>query len=223
LRKDGTPIDEEVIGTLATYRGKPAIIGLSIDITERVRAEERRQELESLQRQFYRQTILTATGGKLIISEPYEIAEINKHVKEIYPLKSPADLESIRVKVKDASVTYGMSESRAENFALCVGEAATNAIKHAGGGEVALIRRDDKIFARISDHGTGIDALVLPLATLERGYSTSKSLGMGYTIILSIADHVFLSTGPLGTTVVIEMDIYPKPPVSLIDTLPDTW
>ncbi|MEN6371517.1 MAG: PAS domain S-box protein [Armatimonadota bacterium] len=223
LRKDGTTVDGEVIGTLATYRGKPAIIGLFIDITERVRAEERRLELENQQRQFYRQTILSATGGKLIISEPYEISELDRYVTKTYPLRTPADLEAIRVETRNTAMSYGMSESRAGNFALCVGEAATNALKHAGGGEVMLIHRDDRILARVSDHGHGMDALILPLVTLERGYSTTKSLGMGYAIILSIADHVFLNTGPLGTNVVIEMDIKPKPPVSLIEALPDTW
>ncbi|MEN6520629.1 MAG: PAS domain S-box protein [Armatimonadota bacterium] len=223
LRKDGTTVDGEVIGTLAAYRGKPAIIGLFIDITERIRAEERHLELENQQRQFYRQTILSATGGKLIISEPYEISELDRYVTKTYPLRVPADLETIRIEARNKAIAYGMPESRAGNFALCVGEAATNALKHAGGGEVALIHRDDRILARVSDHGHGMDALVLPLVTLERGYSTTKSLGMGYAIILSIADHVFLNTGPLGTKVVIEMDINPRPPVSLIETLPDTW
>lgn len=223
IRKDGTFIDEEVIGTLAVYKGRPAIIGLATDITERKRAEERRFELEKQQRQFYRQTIFSATGGKLIISEPEEIAGLEKYIVETYPLRAPEDLESIRVRVKSAAVACGMPESRAKNFALCVGEASTNALKHAGGGEVSLILCDDNILARVSDQGSGMDALVLPRVTLERGYSTGKSLGMGYAIILEIADQVLLSTGSSGTTVVIGMSIHAHPNIPLIEKLPDTW
>ncbi len=40
LRKDGTPIEVGVHGALATYQGRPAIIGLMQDITEKKRAED---------------------------------------------------------------------------------------------------------------------------------------------------------------------------------------
>jgi len=42
-RKDGSPVDIGVHGTVATYGGKPAIVGLLQDITERRKAEERAQ------------------------------------------------------------------------------------------------------------------------------------------------------------------------------------
>jgi PAS domain S-box-containing protein len=46
LRKDGRPIDVEVLGSRTVIRGKPAVIGTLLDITERKRAEEeiRRRE-----------------------------------------------------------------------------------------------------------------------------------------------------------------------------------
>src|SRR5205085_2713350 len=56
LRKDGTPIHVEVRGTPFTYKGKPHLLGVSRDITERVQAqqlleqrvEERTRELATL-------------------------------------------------------------------------------------------------------------------------------------------------------------------------------
>lgn len=223
LRKDGSVFDKEVLGTYIVYRGKPAVLGSVLDITERKKVEERRKELERQQRQFYRQTIFSATGGKLIISEPEEIAELYKDAVKIYPLKAHSDLEGIRSELKNVAMAYGMTEQRAEDFVLCVGEASTNAIKHADGGEVALIYRGDRIYVHIADKGPGIDALTLPRVTLEKGYSSGKSLGMGYSIILDLSDEVFLHTGPTGTTVVIGMDVHEKPVISPIDTLPDTW
>ncbi|NIM07285.1 MAG: PAS domain S-box protein, partial [Armatimonadetes bacterium] len=69
LRKDGRVIHIEVLGTRTEYEGKPAIIGSLLDITERKMAEQKRQELEANKREFYRRTILAATGGRLVISE----------------------------------------------------------------------------------------------------------------------------------------------------------
>ena len=45
LRKDGSTIDIEALGVLTEYQGEPAIQGVLIDITERVRAEERFKHL----------------------------------------------------------------------------------------------------------------------------------------------------------------------------------
>jgi len=54
LRKDGLIIHCEALGTTIDYRGRPAILGTILDITERVRAEEetrrRARELEALNR-----------------------------------------------------------------------------------------------------------------------------------------------------------------------------
>jgi PAS domain S-box-containing protein len=41
LRKDGNTLDIEALGVITKYQGQPALQGVLIDITERVRAEER--------------------------------------------------------------------------------------------------------------------------------------------------------------------------------------
>ena len=72
----------------------------------------------------------------------------------------------------------------------------------------------------VSDHGRGMEALTLPEVALVRGYSTAGTLGMGYKAVLSVADKVYLATGPDGTTVAVEMDVHPaKKPTAI----PDTW
>jgi hypothetical protein len=63
----------------------------------------------------------------------------------------------------------------------------------------------------VTDSGPGISALILPHATLQRGYSTKVSLGLGYSIILEVADKVLLATGPDGTSVVLIKSLRSSP------------
>lgn len=198
-------------------------ISLNVDITDRKLAEQRSSELMEQQTQFYRQTILSATGGKLEICRREEIERITGSIVEKYEIFKPADITATRHRIKQLMIAKGMPVERAENLSLCVGEATTNALKHAGGGKVALMTQDSRVMVRVSDEGSGMDALILPRVILERGYSTGGSLGMGYALILTLADQVCLCTGPYGTTVVIEMELEARVEVPSIEALPDTW
>ncbi|HEY3298803.1 MAG TPA: ATP-binding protein, partial [Armatimonadota bacterium] len=117
----------------------------------------------------------------------------------------------------------GMNESRVYDMVLCVGEAATNALKHAGGGSASIHRRADALLFVVEDHGSGIEALTLPEVALTKSYSTARSLGMGYKAMISIADRVHLATGPNGTTVAIEMILHPVQRPPILAGIPDTW
>jgi PAS domain S-box-containing protein len=224
--KSGRLFWVEVNLKVASIGGRNRILAVVRDISERKQAEEAKQRMEAYfkeqQRQFFRQTIQAATDGKLIVIEPEEITSLDGEMMKYCKLGGPEDITLARHRVKCAAECLGMSETRSENLTLCVGEAATNALKHAGGGFLSLMTRGSKIIVKISDHGPGMDALILPRATLELGYSTGHSLGMGYAVILALADQTYLCTGPTGTTVVIEMNVNvtPKAPV---DCLPDTW
>lgn len=228
-RKDGsTFIAEQRFSTVRRPgNDDTAVLSISRDITLEKQAEESRRRMEAhfeeQQRQFYRQTILAATGGKLVVCDRDEIVRLQGDELARYDIRTAGDASEARHRVRAAAEVYGMSESSADNLALCVGEAATNALKHAGGGEVVLLSRGGVLFARVSDRGPGMDALILPRATLELGYSTGNSLGMGYAVILALSDKVYLDTGPTGTTVVIEMEVGVHPSKLTIEALPDTW
>lgn len=228
-KKNGTTFIEEQRFSTVCRPGMddPVIIAVSRDVTQERQAQESRRRMEAhfeeQQRQFYRQTILAATGGKLVVCDRDEIARLQGDVVEQYVLKTSEDASLARHRIRSAAMAHGMSESRADSLSLCVGEAATNALKHAGGGEVMLLSSGKILFARISDNGPGMDALILPRATLELGYSTGKSLGMGYAVILALSDKVYLDTGPTGTTIVIEMEVGAHISALSIDALPDTW
>ena len=64
---------------------------------------------------------------------------------------------------------------------------------------------DAAVRARVTDNGPGIRFVDLPRAVLMRGYSTGLSLGLGYSVILELMDAVLLSTGPRGTSILMEL------------------
>lgn len=199
------------------------VIVFALDITERMIAEQRRKELEEHQHEFYKRTILAATQGKLVIADRQEIDYIVGPPIETWVLTEARELATIRQHVTSIAESIGMDESRLYDLLLCVGEAGTNAVKHGGGGTVSIHKSADGLIVVVSDRGPGIETLVLPEATLRMGYSTANSLGMGYKAIISIADRVYLATGPAGTTVAF--DVKSKKEEALIDarSLPDTW
>jgi len=189
------------------YGGKPAIVGVAYDVTERKKAEERERELEQTKREFYRRTILAATDGKLEITEREEIEPLIGEPLAFWDIAKGEDLSRIRHAVAEIAEAQGMDPSRRFDLALCAGEACTNALKHAGGGSASLHKVRDSLVLAVSDHGPGIETLTLPEVALVRGYSTAGTLGMGYKAILSVADKVYLATDPGGTTIAIVMRI----------------
>ena len=198
-------------------------LSLSIDITERKLAEQRRRELETHKRDFYRRTIQAATEGKLLISEKVDIERIAGPAIGTWGIGRGEDLGAIRQAVTELAEKAGMDSDRVYDFVLTVGESTTNAYKHAGGGTASLHNIPDGFLFMVSDKGPGIEALTLPEVALVRGYSTAGSLGMGYKAILAIADKVYLATGPTGTTVAIAMRLHPAEKPLAAALLPDTW
>ncbi|MBI2844191.1 MAG: PAS domain S-box protein [Armatimonadetes bacterium] len=214
--KSGKEIDLEISYSEYIKDGKHIFIGILRDITERKRLEEHKRD-------FYRRTILAATEGKLMICERDEIERIAGPPETSWVVSRAEDLGVLRRKIAEMALSAGMEKSRVDGFVLCVGEALTNAIKHAGGGKASLHRVTDGLMFLVSDEGPGIEALALPEVALKTGYSTAKSLGMGYKAMISIGDQVYLATGPGGTTVAVEMKLQPVERASLLSSLPDTW
>lgn len=198
-------------------------LSLNIDITERKQEEQRKQDLEEHKREFYRRTLLAATEGKLVISEKDDIERQFGPPVAAWRITQAADIPDIRHEIMDYARKHGMDPDRVSDYAICFGEAATNALKHANGGTVSLNAESDGLVFVISDHGSGIDALTLPEATMMRGYSTAGSLGMGYKAILSLADKSYLDTSPSGTTVAVEMKYHAPEPLLSLYSIPDKW
>lgn len=186
------------------------------DITAAVQAEEDRDR-------FYRNTIEAATEGKLIICDRKEVERISGPLLGICKVTHAQDVGVARRVAAEVAQSQGMDEYKMFDLALCVGEAATNALKHAQSGMVSIHKRGECLLVLVTDHGPGIQAINLPYVALKNNYTTAVSLGMGYKAMLSIADQVYLATGPDGTTVGIQMSLHyiPEQPGPVV--LPDTW
>ena len=177
------------------------------------------QHAEEQKRLFFQNTVAAITEGKLLVREPGILAALlPAPVREI-PVSSAADTPVVRRAVRDAVAALGFPDERVGDFVVAVGEAVVNTVKHAGGGSVTVHRDNDHLWARVADHGPGINDLMLPRAVLERGYSTKPSLGMGYTLMLALTDRIYLTTGPEGTTVVLELARTPRLPGEMVDAI----
>jgi GAF domain-containing protein/anti-sigma regulatory factor (Ser/Thr protein kinase) len=173
----------------------------------------RQQELErgeALKKQFYRDVLYCLTNRKLVLCDREEIArEWHDELTET-PIQASADIKKCRDLTISHGRAAGMKEDRLEDLCLCVSEAATNALKHAGGGCMSLSCSGGVLRARVSDRGHGIDAMQLPHATLMRGFSTRGSMGLGFTLMHEMSDRLCLSTDDQGTTLVLEMALHPE-------------
>lgn len=204
----------------ATVAALLAIFGLwAISANRRRRAIENRLRLEhetnEHKRRFYRETLLSATDDKLEVCDYPELEPYLNSAEVRVNISKAEDIPAARVAVREYCTQQGMDEERLSSFLMGVGEAANNAMKHAAGGQVLAGRSNGQVWTAIVDHGSGIDSLILPRVALQRGFSTKPSLGMGYTVMLDVADRVLLATGEQGTTVVLFKSIQEpqKPPL----------
>ncbi len=199
----GQPFSETLVEPLFLYAGLAALPLFALY------QEQERQRAELLRRHVSREVIQAVTGGKMLLLGESEISEewtgedIRVHIAE------EADIRRVREAVQCVGERAGLPDARAADLALCASEAATNALLHGGGGTADVAAEQDRVRVRVMDHGRGIDTEDLPRATLQKGWSTRRSMGLGFTIIHETADRVLLHTGPGGTTVIIEVTLEP--------------
>lgn len=176
---------------------------LLLDVTCMITKE---RELKKKELQIYREAIEAVTGGKLLLIERKELAFYNSGIKPDMQMKveSPKEIDAARRAIEEMLKDIGMPENEIFTFLVCVSEAVTNALKHANGGKCSIWLKPDRIQVLVSDTGQGISFKDLPKATLMNCFSTTKSLGCGFTIMLRFTDKVILTTDSDGTTVIME-------------------
>jgi len=201
-------------------------------LSEDARAYEKEIEIQKMRRHeerrirdAYREAIKAVTSGKLELMEPEELEKYREEGIFIcsMDIENPEDVGKSRLMVDELARSLGMEEEAIHSLTLCISEAITNTLKHAGTGKLWICRVNDKIRAWVEDKGPGIDFANITKSTLMKGYSTKPSLGYGFTIILELMDRIFLSTNPGGTTVVMEMNIKKKPFKDEIDEFLAAW
>lgn len=172
-------------------------------VAEVTQLSESLRESEAHKRQFYRDTIYSVTSGKLSI---YEEADMQPYLQSpdlFLHITEATALTEARQRITDFSRQHGVAGVELDTFTIAVGEAMTNSIKHASEGEVCAGTDEGSVWVAVSDRGPGIDSLILPRAVLLAGFSTKPSLGLGYTIMLDVADRILLKTSETGTTVML--------------------
>ena len=170
-------------------------------------------ESEEQRRVFNRDVLLAVTGGKLRLVEPGEVREEESTAGEpvlSVPLIYPQDATTLRRKLQQIACERGMEPERIGDLCTSVTEAATNAIKHGNGGSSRVWVNAEGIAVEIQDNGAGIAPAQLARATLEAGYSTRVSLGMGFYMMLQTVDTLALCTGDRGTTVLLQVSNRPR-------------
>jgi anti-sigma regulatory factor (Ser/Thr protein kinase) len=170
----------------------------------RVSQEALRQQ-ERAVRQGYVDVLDAVTGGKLILLTAEEMEQqLGEPLLGLRRIGAMRDMVHARADVRAAVQTIGVTSLDA--LIVAFGEALTNALKHAGAAEYGVATAGERLQVIVRDEGRGIDFRQLPKAALVQGYSTTNSLGFGFTIMLDIADRVLLCTGESGTTIVLEVD-----------------
>ena len=226
-RKDGSTLAVEGRLSPFEYHEQQLILATVRDITDRIRAEEERRSLErhteEQKRLFYRETLLSITDGKLEMCDEEDTAPYLSGSESAVEVNSAAQVCDARHGVEDFCRSRGLEGDRLDSFMIGVGEAITNAVKHGTSGTVSAGARGDVIYVGIEDNGPGIESLILPRATLLRGFSTKTSLGLGYCIMLDVADRVRLRTDRSGTLVILEKNLKERSEAMSLQDLPDTW
>ena len=172
---------------------------------------EARQALslgEARQRLFLRDVLLSVTDGRLFLCDsPDDLPPALAPVGDAIPVSRGPSLADLRQRVREASAQADLIGDRACDLLTATGEAAMNAVVHAGEGVAQVgVGAGGTVQIRIEDWGEGIAVENLPKATLARGYTTAGTLGHGFKMMLQTVDRIFLLTGRTGTTVVLEQD-----------------
>jgi len=183
---------------------------LSALVSELETAHETTIRAELEKKVFYREVIRAVTHGKLELVDRQDVPQVGVLLAELSAADG-AGYAAARQAIRQGCDEAGMSPDRGTDLLLAAGEAITNAIKHASDGCVALFRSDGALLVRVSDRGGGIAHHQLPASILTPGFSTKVSLGMGYTMMLQLCDHLWLATGALGTVIQIEKQIIAPP------------
>jgi anti-sigma regulatory factor (Ser/Thr protein kinase) len=182
---------------------------------ENARLYDDMKKSEEQRKQFYRDVICAATHNKLMLCDRWELNTPERAPDLIMRIETAEEIYSVRSKLGEMSRGIFSDEDRLDSLILCVGEGATHADKHGNGGIVSAWIEDEHLLVRIEDQGPGIDATTLPKATLQAGFSTKTSLGMGLTIILDFVDQLNLATDTGGTIIdmIVSKEVQEKDPL----------
>lgn len=167
-----------------------------------------KQEEEETRNRLYHDVLFAATGGILKLMDQPTMATLLQgwiEVSELH-LSDTSEIGKTRKMVEDLAQEAGLGDEATGDLVLCVSEAVTNAMKFGTKVTFRCGFKDGKICLYVEDDGPGLERSLLPQVTLQKGYSTHSSMGMGFSLMLETMDGVGLCTGVHGTAVLLTKD-----------------
>lgn len=168
-----------------------------------------RKEQEFARNRLYHDVLFAATGGRLQLMSQEEMSPLLEGWSQVCELliTEPSQIAVARRIAEEVAQSANLDAEGASDAALCVSEAVTNALKF---GTRVIFRGglfEDQMRFLIEDDGPGLERALLPQVTLQKGFSTGASMGMGFSLMLEMMDQVGLVTGPNGTTVLLSKSV----------------
>jgi len=158
----------------------------------------------------YKDVIGAVTQNKILLLSRKEFI---KRMSDDFPIYSTKltrvqDITKCRKEIDDVLIEKNLpwwSGKNRTSILLCLSEAITNAVKHAGSGEVLLSIKNGKLTIYVLDCGKGIDLKKLPYTIFIKGFSTEQtSLGAGFLLMEKYMDKIILSTSERGTFLALQ-------------------
>ncbi len=178
--------------------------------TAHVRAEKKR---------FCHDVIRCVTQGRFRLADEAEFPN-DGAVAVDATVRAPEEYPPLRVQLRTVLLDAGMEPHAAGDFLVAIGEAVTNSLKHAHGGQCTVKITPDLVRVRVCDDGPGIAQNALPDTILKAGFSTKASLGMGFTLMLEMADAIWLATDE-GDGAAIQLEKWIRPEARPAIGVPD--
>jgi anti-sigma regulatory factor (Ser/Thr protein kinase) len=130
----------------------------------------------------------------------------------LFQISERSEVGAARRAAVELTESRGFDATQAGKVGLCVTEAATNIVKHAGTGKIVLrvLERADIVGLEIIalDRGPGIPNVEV---SLRDGVSTAGSPGTGLGAMTRLAD-TFEMYAPTGKGTVLRLEVWSRPP-----------
>ena len=174
--RDGRIFPVEITANLLEFAGQQYFVAFIRDMTEHERAEQEKHALEARlehqKRAFHRETILSVTEGKLDICDQPDTQRYISEAQITAEMPTVSDVPHARHKIEEFCLEKGIECEDLAMLVVAVGEAMANAVKHGEEGRVHAGTTDTSVWIAVADRGEGIESLLLPRATLNKGFST---------------------------------------------------
>ncbi|WP_459928521.1 ATP-binding protein [Desulfosporosinus burensis] len=154
----------------------------------------------------YRDVIYAVTQGKfnLLNEGEFELLKREGVFQEEVIIAAVTDVNAARELIAAYLEKRGCSQQHLAHIVLSISETVTNVIKHAGYGIMQIRALDHGVRVSVADQGPGMDFDKLPNMIFLQGFSTTVSMGYGFSIIYRFADKIYLSTSERGTSLAMD-------------------